>query len=101
MVRMDAQHLPGDIAMQRIHKPPEGGLHRQLGDFQDAGQNRIASDETQLVQPGSVSRNQVPRRRRGASRREFAWMMAHWATLFLDEVGDIPPGLARSRTHAL
>jgi hypothetical protein len=26
-------------------------LHWQLGDFQDARQNRVASDEAQLVQP--------------------------------------------------
>jgi hypothetical protein len=44
------QHLLGDIAMERIHKSPEGGLHRQFSDFQDARQNRVASDEAQLVQ---------------------------------------------------
>ena len=37
--------------MERIHKPPEGGLHRQFGDFQDACQNGVARDEVQLVQP--------------------------------------------------
>ena len=36
--------------MERIHKPPEGGLHRQFGDFQDARQNRVASNKAQLVQ---------------------------------------------------
>ena len=45
------QNLPGDIPMQRIHESPEGGLHRQLGDFQDARQNRVTGDEAQLVQP--------------------------------------------------
>jgi hypothetical protein len=35
--------------MKRIHKSPEGGLHRQFVDFQDASQNRVASDEAQLV----------------------------------------------------
>src|ERR1035437_8286648 len=44
------QNLVGNIAMQRIHQSPEAGLHRQFGDFQDARQNRIASDETQLVE---------------------------------------------------
>src|ERR1700690_705411 len=37
--------------MQRIQESPERGLHRQLGDFQDARQNRITSDKAQLVQP--------------------------------------------------
>ena len=45
------QNLPGDIEMERIHESPERGLHRQLGDFQDARQNRITGDEAQLVQP--------------------------------------------------
>ena len=47
----DDQHLPGDIAMQRVDESPEGGLHRQLGDFENARQNRVAGDEPQLVQP--------------------------------------------------
>jgi hypothetical protein len=50
----DVQDLPGDIPMQRIHESPESGLHRQLGDFQDARQDRIASDEAQLIQPGKA-----------------------------------------------
>jgi hypothetical protein len=37
------------MQMERIHKSPESGLHRQFGDFQDARQNRVASDEAQLV----------------------------------------------------
>ena len=37
--------------MQRVDESPEGGLHRQLGDFEDARQNRVARDEAQLVQP--------------------------------------------------
>jgi len=45
------QNLPGDIQMKRIHESPEGGLHWQLGDFQDARQDRVASDEPQLIQP--------------------------------------------------
>src|SRR5438876_1586884 len=45
------QNLSGDIAMQRVHKSPEGGLHRQLGDFENARQDRVARDEAQLVQP--------------------------------------------------
>ncbi len=44
------QNLPGDIAMQGIHESPEGGLHRQLGDLQNARQDRVAGDEAQLIQ---------------------------------------------------
>src|ERR1017187_9579771 len=47
----DHQKLSGDIAMQPIHKSPEGGLHRQLADLQDARQYRVARDEAQLVKP--------------------------------------------------
>ena len=47
----DGQHLSGDIAMQRVHESPEGGLHRQFGDFENARQDRVACDEAQLVQP--------------------------------------------------
>jgi hypothetical protein len=32
-------------------RPRRGGLHRQLADFENAGQNGVASDETQLIQP--------------------------------------------------
>jgi hypothetical protein len=46
----NGQNLPGDIEVQRVHESPEGGLHRQLGDFENARQNRVASDEAQLVQ---------------------------------------------------
>ena len=37
--------------MERIHKSPERGFHWQLGDFQDARENRVPGDEAQLVQP--------------------------------------------------
>jgi hypothetical protein len=37
--------------MQRVHESPEAGLHRQLGDSQNARQDRVACDEAQLVQP--------------------------------------------------
>src|ERR1022692_4006657 len=37
--------------MKRIYESPEGGLHRQFGDVQDARQDRVASDEPQLIQP--------------------------------------------------
>src|ERR1700694_1314459 len=37
--------------MKRIPESPERGLHRQLGHIQDACQDRVASDETQLIQP--------------------------------------------------
>jgi hypothetical protein len=47
----DRQHLPGDMSVEGIHESPERALHRQFGDFQDARQNRVASDEAQLVQP--------------------------------------------------
>ncbi len=47
----DDQNLPGDIAMQRVQESPEGGLDRQLGNFENARQDRIARDEAQLVQP--------------------------------------------------
>jgi hypothetical protein len=47
----DIQNLPGDVAMPRIHESPEGGLHRQLADLENARQDRVASDEAQLIQP--------------------------------------------------
>ena len=34
--------------MQRVDEPPEGGLHRQLGDFENARQDRVSRDKTQL-----------------------------------------------------
>src|ERR1019366_8202240 len=46
----DGQNLPGNMAMQRIYESPESGLHRQLGDFENARQDRIACEEAQLVQ---------------------------------------------------
>ena len=36
--------------MERVHESPEGGLDRQLGDFENARQDRVAGDEAQLVQ---------------------------------------------------
>ncbi len=50
----DRQQLPRDIQMERIDESPERGLHRQTGDFQDARNNRIASDKAQLVQPSKA-----------------------------------------------
>jgi len=35
--------------MQPVYKSPEGGLYRQLADFQDARQDRIAGNEPQLI----------------------------------------------------
>jgi len=37
--------------MQRVHESPAGGLHRQLANFENARQNRVAGDEAQLIQP--------------------------------------------------
>jgi hypothetical protein len=47
----NGQNLSGDIPMTCVHKSPEGGLHRQPADFENARKDRIASDEAQLVQP--------------------------------------------------
>jgi hypothetical protein len=47
----DGQHLVGDIAVQSVNESPEGRLHRQLGDLENARQDRVAGDEAQLVQP--------------------------------------------------
>jgi hypothetical protein len=54
--------------MQRVHESPEGGLHWQLGDFENARQDRVASDEAQLVQPmTSLACSAAPSLRNGAA----------------------------------
>ena len=40
--------------MQCVHESPEGRLHRQFGDLENARQDRIAGDEAQLVQPSKA-----------------------------------------------
>ena len=50
MLSHDGEDLPGDVAMQRVYESPESGLHRQLGHFEDARQDRVPCDEAQLVQ---------------------------------------------------
>ena len=50
MVRVTGQNLARDVAVQRVDESPEGGLYRQLDDFEDARQDRVAGDEAQLAQ---------------------------------------------------
>ena len=45
------QHPSGNIQMERIDEPPERGLYRQLGDFENTCQDWVAGDEPQLIQP--------------------------------------------------
>src|SRR5215471_9700263 len=47
----DGQNLPCHIPMQGIHESPKCGLYRQLTNFENAGHNRVASYEAQLIEP--------------------------------------------------
>jgi hypothetical protein len=47
---LHGQDLPRHIQVQRGQKPPQRALRRQLGDLQDARQQRIAGQEAQLIQ---------------------------------------------------
>src|ERR1022692_3127608 len=46
----DGQDLARDVAVQRVYESPEGGLYRQLDDFEDARPDRVAGDPSRWAQ---------------------------------------------------